>query len=1366
MTSIFLSYARNDDEAFVRRLYADLTKAGFDVWFDRVSMPSRQLPFPQEIRDAIAACDRLLLVVGPAVLTSEWATKEWRFGFFEAGKCVNPIVRLNGRKDDGAVLDGYKLIPEELTVLPVHAEDFRKDSGYKEALKNLIRQLSDAIPPVGKLVAVPELPACFLAQPDRIKALRDLLLVDLQKPVVVSGVAARVGLQGMGGIGKSVLASALAHRPEVRRAFPDGVFWITLGQKPQLAELQRWLARELGDEALFPDERSGKECLRNLLAGRKALLVLDDVWQREDAEAFNVIGAMGRILLTTRDAGLVTALASKETHYSVELPTEAEAEAIFAKAAQPKPDEPPIAIAAQEVREIVAQCGKLPLALALCGGMVQKRVPPQAVLEALRRHALKKIATSHPEAEQHRNIWVAMEVSLEVLPPEERKRFVELAVFGIDRGAPQTAVDTLWQHTGNLEPFESQILLAELAERSLVQLTPATQGDGRTGARMRLHDLLHNFATGMAEEQLGSTAVLHQTLLDAYSKKCRAGWPSGPDDGYYFQNLCEHLLSAGKLNEAIELLTSLPWIEAKCKAKLVFSLQDDYRNTIAAMPEAQEGLRQERERQARLARWTEEITAYSRQWSERRDRLARDESVGEPEPKLPEPPASCRMWTEEEIEAECGRITEHPKRLDRMRAFASFIDQDCYPLLEFGVRPGFVAQHAFNSAPRGPVHEAAVEVLPDAEAPLLTRRWFDQDEYNPKPALLRTLEGHTDHVKGVATTSDGRRAISCSRDNTLRVWDLETGACLQVLGSLPCGVNPVSITADGRRAVSGGANDTLRIWNLEAGKCVNVLEGHTREVEGVSVTPDGRRAVSGGWDRTLRVWDLEKGLCLCVLVGHTQAVNGVGLTPDGRRALSVGSNSMFEAQFDNTLRVWDVEEGSCLRVLLGHTDTVRSVSVTPDSRYAVSVSEDNTLRLWDLKTGDCLKALEQDTDGFRSVSVTPDGLRAVSTGDKALRVWDLKAGTCLRVIEGHTDWVESVSVTPDGRRAVSASDDKSLRVWNLESGSCPQAQDRHTWPVESMSVTPDGKRAVSGSWDHTLRVWNLETGGCLRALKGHTDWVQSVSVTPDSRRVVSASQDKTLRVWDLDTGICLWVLGGHTQSVEGVRVMPDGHCAISWGLDFRLRVWDLDKGACLRVIEDGWGPVIVTPDGRRAISESYAYSLRVWDLETGFCMHVLEGHGDEVRTVDMSVTPDSRHLISAGGEILLIWDLEEGTCLHTLVGHTQTVRCVVVTPDGQRAVSGSSDTTLRVWDLATGRCHRVLEGHTERIESVSVTSDSLLAVSTSPDKTLRVWELETGLCLARACLPAPATSVALSSKLGQVVAGLSTGQVLQFDLRG
>jgi hypothetical protein len=179
MTSIFLSYARGDDEMFVRRLYADLTKAGFNVWFDRHSMPSRSLTFHQEIRDAIDARDRLILVVGPKAATSDYVTQEWQFAYFAANKCVNPIVRLDDAQ--GTRIDGYALIPEDLKLL--HAEDFRDDARYGEHLQNLVRQLSESLPPVGKLVAVPELPPGYRAQPDRLKALRDMLLIDLRKPV-------------------------------------------------------------------------------------------------------------------------------------------------------------------------------------------------------------------------------------------------------------------------------------------------------------------------------------------------------------------------------------------------------------------------------------------------------------------------------------------------------------------------------------------------------------------------------------------------------------------------------------------------------------------------------------------------------------------------------------------------------------------------------------------------------------------------------------------------------------------------------------------------------------------------------------------------------------------------------------------------------------------------------------------------------------------------------------------------------------------------------------------------------------------------------------------------------------------------------
>ena len=216
-------------------------------------------------------------------------------------------------------------------------------------------------------------------------------------------------------------------------------------------------------------------------------------------------------------------------------------------------------------------------------------------------------------------------------------------------------------------------------------------------------------------------------------------------------------------------MTDLPWVEAKCRAGLVFKLQNDYRETLTVLPEAQAARDEERLRRESLTRYTSDLIAYAKAWSTRRDRLARGEQVSGPVPELPPPVVSCRMWTDEEIQAECRRISEHPTRLDELAAFARFISSQCYPLLEHGTRSGFVVQHALGTEPAGPVHDAAHELLQDATGPSLVRRWPPNMQVNARPALLRTLEGHTEGVKSVSMTPDGRRAVSGSYDNTLRV---------------------------------------------------------------------------------------------------------------------------------------------------------------------------------------------------------------------------------------------------------------------------------------------------------------------------------------------------------------------------------------------------------------------------------------------------------------------------------------------------------------------------------------------------------------------------------------------------------------------
>nr|VFJ44888.1 MAG: WD domain-containing protein, G-beta repeat-containing protein [Candidatus Kentron sp. FW] len=278
----------------------------------------------------------------------------------------------------------------------------------------------------------------------------------------------------------------------------------------------------------------------------------------------------------------------------------------------------------------------------------------------------------------------------------------------------------------------------------------------------------------------------------------------------------------------------------------------------------------------------------------------------------------------------------------------------------------------------------------------------------------------------------------------------------------------VAVTPDGRTVVSGSSDNTLRVWELETGRLRATLEGHTEPVTGVAVTPDGQRVISSAWGETLRVWELETGRCIAKLDGIGSLNWGLALSGDGRTVVSGSTN--------NTLGVWDLETGRLTQQLEGHTDHVRGVAIARDASMAVSGLMDNTLRIWDPVTGQCRHVLEGHTGGVDGVALTPDARTIVSgSRDSTLKVWDVATGQCRATFEGHTGPVYRVAITPDGQRVVSASHDKTVKVWELATGRCLATLREHTNAVLGLAITPDGKQVISGSSDETLRVWDLPT---------------------------------------------------------------------------------------------------------------------------------------------------------------------------------------------------------------------------------------------------------------------------------------------------
>ncbi|PAX53118.1 serine/threonine-protein kinase [Brunnivagina elsteri] len=294
------------------------------------------------------------------------------------------------------------------------------------------------------------------------------------------------------------------------------------------------------------------------------------------------------------------------------------------------------------------------------------------------------------------------------------------------------------------------------------------------------------------------------------------------------------------------------------------------------------------------------------------------------------------------------------------------------------------------------------------------------------PELYRTIRGHGSMVYAIAISPNGDVFASGGNNNTIKLWELQTGEKLRQFG----------------RWFSGHSDS---VWNL-------------------TFSPDGEILASASWDNTIKLWQVKTGKKICTLTSHHNGVNAIVFSPDGQ-LLASGS-------VDCTIKITQVNTTYEINTLIGHEDAIHSLAFSPDGELLASTSADCTIKIWQVKTGREIHTLTGHRFFVNCLAFDRKGEILVSgSSDKTIKVWNAIAGKEIRTLTGHSDVVSSISLSKNSDTLVSASWDKTIKLWHLESGEEICTLTGHENYIRSVAISQDGRTIISGSDDETIKIW-------------------------------------------------------------------------------------------------------------------------------------------------------------------------------------------------------------------------------------------------------------------------------------------------------
>ncbi|EAX96761.1 wd-repeat protein, putative [Trichomonas vaginalis G3] len=241
---------------------------------------------------------------------------------------------------------------------------------------------------------------------------------------------------------------------------------------------------------------------------------------------------------------------------------------------------------------------------------------------------------------------------------------------------------------------------------------------------------------------------------------------------------------------------------------------------------------------------------------------------------------------------------------------------------------------------------------------------------------------------------------------------------------------PLCVASMDGLLITGAKDNTARIWSLETFSLLSTLEGHSEAVTAVAFVPGTSNVVTASADHTVKMWRPGDGeeICrsaLCNVVAHTKDINAIDVSSNG--------SMLATASRDKTCKLYKIEGDNLklMRTLVGHTGALWTVAFSPVDKIVATGSRDNTVKIWNIEDGACLSTFTEFTASILRLRFATSGLQIIAAeGDGIFKALRTKTGAIdFTSPQMHSDSVWALAVSNDGEHVLTGSEDGSMVLW-------------------------------------------------------------------------------------------------------------------------------------------------------------------------------------------------------------------------------------------------------------------------------------------------------------------------------------------------